>query len=252
MVKGTPRSPPPAPSTSPAPPASPVGNALRSLGTRSLSLAPLGDRGPHKPVPPGVTQPSMGAKQDGHSPPCPSGAGKQRPGVLHPKKKLGAGYLVGFDGVQVDVGVARGRVDAVLADVLVGVVRGGLRKVLIDAFPGREGTTLGATAGTRPLFGHPTEETEILIWDQPSRAGGGLSPLGQHLQRGGPGRPPPHHPRRVEGGQEAPGHAGAQRPEGLRRKRGKRDGAGERDGAGATQPVGAAGRRRGAAGLGRR
>lgn len=37
-----------------------------------------------------------------------------------------AGYLAGFDGLQVDVGVARGWIDAVLADILVGVVRGGL------------------------------------------------------------------------------------------------------------------------------
>lgn len=59
----------------------------------------------------------------------------------------------------------------------------------------------------------------ILAHSGTSPAGEGHSPLGQHLQRRRPGRPPPHHPRRIEGGEKAPGHAGAQRPEGLQRQR---------------------------------
>jgi len=68
-----------------------------------------------------------------------------------PRGRTWAGYLAGFDGLQVDVGVARGRIDAVLADVLVGVVRGGLREVLVDALPGRKGQGRAQCHHPRPV-----------------------------------------------------------------------------------------------------
>lgn len=98
-------------------------NAFNAMGTNSFSLTPSGERGLGKLVSP-----------------CQPG----RLGWLAVPWQDLPRYLAGFDGLQVDVGVARGRVDAVLTDVLVGVVWGCLRKVLVDALPGCKGQGLAS------------------------------------------------------------------------------------------------------------
>lgn len=105
-------------------------------------------------------------------------------------------YLAGSDSLQVEVGVACGGVDAVLCNVLVGVVRRGLRQALVDALPGHKGMVLGVTSTLTPP--QHTEHTTIPGWTltslptPPEEVSRPPTAAPSMLHRKRPGSPEPH------------------------------------------------------------